>query len=164
MGSEPRGALMPGPGPQVSARVFRTILSKTIFVSRQSRRVLKGKVQEVGAGCMQEKQVPGPSVVCGPDPEQTCWPLGPLFSHMVRPCLPGKSGPSRSRPVVCSSPGEQVFGAGSARAWSRLTLRPGWQSVSPSVLSGTAGPHPTLGGRCAHHPCSAHGQTEPQVK
>lgn len=74
-----------------------------------------------------------PFVLCGCDPEWTCWHLSPLFSHMVRPCLPESlvlhsqgqcvQIPRRAGEFCCR-PADLGQRAQCTRAWSRFPCSP----------------------------------------
>lgn len=55
---------------------------------------------------VQDKQVPRRSAVSDTPPDGLTGVCHSCFSNVVRPCLPGESGPSRSGPVVCRSQGK----------------------------------------------------------
>ena len=105
----------------------RTKGPKTIFP-------IQVKAWEEGGGLGAGEAGARPAVVCGHDPGQTGWRLRQLFPNVVRPSLPGESGPSLleacglqvSRTVgqFCCRP-TLGLQRGSACAGSRSTLRTG---------------------------------------
>ena len=83
-------------------------------------------------GYMEERQVPRWLVLCGHDPEQTCWYHWQLFLNVVRHYLLGQFGPSLlmasglqvSRKVLL-----QTKGLRSANK-ECISLKTGWSAIT----------------------------------